>query len=1194
MKSEMWKSTVREIKQSFGRFMAIFAITALGVSLFSGLKVIQPAMIKTTDNYFRDKEFYDYRVLSTLGFEQQDLVKISGQEGVRFAEGIVSLDMLCDTESESGKVLKIYSLPENINGIELREGRLPKSSRECVVDTLTFSKDCIGQKIFLSPENEEDALDNFTYREYEIVGTVQSSNYIQFERGNTSLGKGKISGFLYIPMEGFDVDFYTEILVKFDEDYKIYSEEYKNFIDGKETVWESLAEDTANNRYDRLMDEAGGELADAKKKLADGKAEGEAELADAKKELDDALKELQDGEKKSADAKQKLSDGRRELEENRETLNSAEYELGYVRNVTLPNAQREIDENRAKLEEESGKLEEAESKLNEAQAQLDEQSAPLYEFLALQEQVGQIKAGVEALASALRENENLTSEQAALLGTYEDDTIDIIINLLPEIITLPDTIKLPDIEDLEDLLENGIIDDAFLEDLIESGEFCPDSSTGVLELPEGLRILILQRILYYLDLVLQQQAEEENVPEAIAQVQAAQEEIDANRTKLEEGRVQISSAIARLEAAQAEVDQGYEELESGTKQWQQGAAEFSKGEAKLIEGEQELADAGKELSEGWSEYRDGLKKYEDGYQEFMDEISDGEKKIADAEKEIGDIEKPESYLLGRDTNVGYVCMENDSAIVDGIANVFPVFFYAVAALICVTTMNRMIEEQRTQIGVLKALGYSEASIMGKYLFYSGSAAISGCLFGYFFGIWFFPKVIWYAYQTMYNISDIAYVFDWKILVFSLVVSMLCSMGATYTTCKNELSEVAAELMRPKAPKAGKRVLLERVPLIWNHLKFLHKVSYRNVFRYKKRFFMMVIGISGCTGLLVTGFGIKDSIANVANDQYGRIQTMDVNVMLNESAGEDMDLLMKALEKEGVESFLYTMEKSIDLVTDNGVKSISLIAIDEKDDISPYVLLADEKTGETMPYPGNGECILTDKIAKTYGLAVGDTVVLEDENHQRMELRLSGIAENYLYNYVYLTTQTYEKCIGEKAELKTVYLNVAEGTDLHQLTADLLKDENIVSASVSEDAKVRFASMIESLNLVVVVIIVCAGFLAFIVLYNLTNINITERIREIATIKVLGFYKNETASYIFRENIILTSIGALAGLLVGKVFHAFVMSQIQVDQVAFAVRVLPISYLFSILLTLVFAFLVNLVMSRKLDKISMTESLKSVD
>ena len=1137
MKSGMWKSTVREIKQSFGRFMAIFAITALGVSLFSGLKVIQPAMVKTTDNYFREKEFYDYRVLSTLGFEQQDLEKISDQEGVRFAEGIVSVDVLCDTESESGKVLKIYSLPENINGIELKEGRLPESSKECVVDALTFPKDCIGQKIFLSRENEEDTLENFIYEEYEIVGTVQSSNYIQFERGNTSLGKGKISGFMYIPMEGFDVDYYTEILVKFDEDYKIYSDEYKSFIDGKETVWESLAEDAAGDRYDRLMNEAEGELADAKQELADGKAEGEAELADAKKELDDALKELQDADIEVADARQKLADGRAELEENRKTLTNAEYELGYNKNITLPNAEKEIEENRAKLASESAKL-------SEAQAQLDAQKAQIPNGIT-RPVLNNLQQSIDGYITRLLDYNSLFSDDKAALLTEVRGFLSYLQSVLPS----------------------------------EGGTEIPDSSDlPSIDLPAVdpllLQLTIAQNAVNTLDA-------------GLAGIEAAQAQID-------EGAAQLSAASGQLKEAEEEVAKGYEEVEKGLRQLREGWTEFSKGEAEILKGEAELADAEAELSDGWSEYKDGLKEYEDGYQEFMDEIADGEEKIADAEKEIADIEEPESFLLGRDTNVGYVCMENDSSIVDGIANVFPVFFYAVAALICMTTMNRMIEEQRTQIGVLKALGYSEASIMGKYLFYSGSAAISGCLFGYFFGIWFFPKVIWYAYQTMYNISDIAYVFDWKILAFSLVVSMLCSMGATYVTCKNELSEVAAELMRPKAPKAGKRVLLERIPFIWDHLKFLHKVSYRNVFRYKKRFFMMVIGISGCTGLLVTGFGIKDSIANVANDQYGRIQTMDVNVMLNESAGEDTDLLMKALEKDGVESFLYTMEKSIDLVTENGVKSISLIAIDEKDDISPYVLLSDEKTGETLSYPGEGECILTGKIAKTYGLAVGDTVVLEDENHQRMELRLSGIAENYLYNYVYLTTQTYEKCMGEKAELKTLYLNVAEGTDLHQLTASLLKDESIVSASVSEDAKMRFATMIESLNLVVVVIIVCAGFLAFIVLYNLTNINITERIREIATIKVLGFYKNETASYIFRENIILTSIGALAGLFVGRVFHAFVMSQVQVDQVAFAVRVLPLSYLFSILLTLIFAFLVNLVMSRKLDKISMTESLKSVD
>jgi putative ABC transport system permease protein len=447
---------------------------------------------------------------------------------------------------------------------------------------------------------------------------------------------------------------------------------------------------------------------------------------------------------------------------------------------------------------------------------------------------------------------------------------------------------------------------------------------------------------------------------------------------------------------------------------------------------------------------------------------------------------------------------------------------------------------------------------------------------------------------MYDVADIVYVFDGGVLAFSLIVSILCSMGVTFISCKNELSEVSAELMRPKAPKAGKRIFLEYIPFIWKRMKFLHKVSYRNVFRYKRRFFMMVIGISGCTALLVTGFGVQDSIANIANDQYDRIQVVDINVMMSEEVNHTTDELIAEVAGDRVEEYAYVMEKTIDLVTEDAVKSLSLVAVDENTDISPYVLLPDEETGELLKYPGQGECILTNKLAKTYDLQVGDKVVFRDEDNHSMEVTLSGIAENYLYNFAYITTQTYEKCLGEKAEIKSIYMNLAEGVDAHQMTADLMKEDDVAAANVSSDAKNRFTNMIESLDMLIVVIVACAGFLAFIVLYNLTNINITERIREIATIKVLGFYRNETASYVFRENLILTGLGAAVGLGLGKLFHAFVMSQVQVDQVSFAVRVLPRSYIYSFVLTFVFAVVINLFMTGKLDKVSMTESLKSVD
>ncbi len=1074
MKSNMWKSTVREIKQSFGRFMAIFAIVALGVSLFSGLKIIQPAMITTTNEYLKEKGFYNYRILSTLGFEQEDVAFLAAQEDVRAAEGAVSFDILCMAGDDNETVMKACNLPERINDIELIAGRMPEAADECLVDSKVFGESCIGEKMILSEDNEEDDLEHFTYREYTIVGTAQSSNYIQFERGNTSLGSGRITAFFYMPLEGFEVDYFTEILIKFNEDYQIYSDEYEAFMDNKESQWEDLAEKAANDRYNRVLTEAEEELADAKQEYEEEKAKAEKELEDARIELADAKAELEDGEAELADAKKELADGRAELEDNRETLLRAEYELGYNKKQ-LESAQEEIDKNRNEIYGQSSVLEEGREQLNAGQTELSAKKAEL----------DALKTQLDAIG------------QGAMLD------------------------------------------------------------------------------------------------EAYAQVNAAQAELDANRAVLDAGDEKVSSAGQQLNAAQKEIDAGQEQIEDGLLQLADGWTEFSKGEAKIFEGEAEVADAQAKLSDGWKEYYDGYAEYEDGYQEFLEETADAEKEIADAKAEIADIKEPEVYVLGRETNVGYVCFENDSAIVDGIANVFPVFFYAVAALVCITTMNRMVEEQRTQIGVLKALGYSQGAIMGKYLFYSGTAAIAGCIFGYFFGIWFFPKVIWFAYSSMYEVSDIRYVFDEKILIFSLVVSMACSMGATYLTCRKELSEVAAELMRPKAPKAGKRVALEYIPFIWKRMKFLHKVSYRNVFRYKKRFFMMVIGISGCTGLLITGFGIQDSIANVANDQYDRIQIYDVNVMLAEEVTEESEELIQKVTDGRVDEYIFAMEKTIDLQTANAVKSISLVAIDEKDDISPYVVLPDVK-GNLLEYPGDGECILSHKLADTYGLKAGDQVTLKDGDHHKMQLTLTGIAENYLYNYVYMTTQTYETYMGEEASVKSVYLNVKEGEDVHQLTADLMKEEKIASATVSSDSKNRFTSMIESLNLLVVVIIACAAFLAFIVLYNLTNINITERVREIATIKVLGFYKNETASYIFRENLILTFIGAFAGMFLGKVFHAFVMSQIQVDQIAFNVRILPVSYFYSVVLTFVFAFVVNLFMSRKLDRVSMTESLKSVD
>ncbi len=892
MKSIMKKTTLREIRQSFGRYLAIFAIVAMGVGFFAGLKITRQVMITSANAYLEEKQLYDFRLLSTLGFEDEDVQTLSSKEDVRFVEGAVAADILYFNQQGNEDVIKAHSLLQNINGLEVVAGRLPQQATECVVDANLYDKSALGTKIVLSENNVEEDLDYFAYREYTIVGIAQSSAYIQFERGTTALGNGQVSGFMYLLPQGFCAEFYTEIYVKFNQDYPIYSKDYNDYIDEKEPLWKDYCKAQGERRYQAIVADAEAELANAKQTLAEEKADAKQTLADAKKELTDA--------------------------------------------------------------------------------------------------------------------------------------------------------------------------------------------------------------------------------------------------------------------------------------------------------EAELADAHAELADGWA-------KYNDSYAEFEEKIAEAEQEIADAEADIANIEKPETYVLNRDTNIGYACFQNDSSIVEGLANVFPVFFFLVAALVCMTTMNRMVEEQRTQIGVLKALGYGEAAIMGKYLFYSGSAALAGCIAGYFLGIHLFPFVIWTAYGMMYQMGSIVYIFDGGTALLCLACALLCSMGTTWISCRHELKEAAADLMRPKAPRAGKRVFLEWLPFIWKRLKFLHKVSVRNIVRYKRRFFMMVIGISGCTALLVTGFGIRDSVVDIADQQFQEIQTYQFGITLKNGIKDANDPSLteftEILDTYGG-SFLPVLETTMDLQTPENLKSIHLIIVENPAQIGEYIdLHTPDKTA--ISYPKAGEAVICEKLAKRYRIQIGDTIHLFEENGKEVQAVVSGICENYIYNYIYLNAETYQTALGTFL-YKNVYANITKDADIHAIGAAIMKANNITAVSINADMLVRFSSMMSSMNYIVFVVIACAAALAFIVLYNLNNINITERIREIATIKVLGFYRNETAAYVFRENTALTAIGCAVGLLLGKLLHIYVMHKVDIDLMSFDVHVKAVSYLLSILLTFAFTWIVNRIMTGKLENINMAESLKSVD
>lgn len=1066
MKSMMKRNTFREIKKSFGRYFAILAIIALGVAFFSGLKITQSVMVHSADVYLKDLQFYDYRLVSTLGFTEENVEALAEKEDVRAAEGAISAEVLYKDAGENERVIKMHSITEKVNKLKLVAGEMPQSADECVVDSVLFSEDAIGSKLVLSENNTTDDLDKFAYKEYTITGLVQSPCYIQFERGNTSIGNGRISGFAYILKDGFAVDYDTEIYIKFDEDYDIYSDEYDSYMDAKEADWEAYTKEQADIRYEKIVKDAQDELDEKKEELEEKRAEAEAELESAKQQLTDGETEISDGKNQIASAKTELSAKASELQSGKDALSSKA----------------------AELESASQQISGQESALAAKKAEYEQ---GLNAYLAAKQQVTDQRNSLEAAKAQLMENT-------------------------------------PGYEEMLAQIEAGL-----------------------------------------------------------TEVAGAEAELNAKNAELEAAAGQLSSTESQLAAAKQQIEDGKNALAAAE-------AELTDGENQLAAAKEQIEEKEDQLEAAETELADGLLQYQEKQSEFDEQMQDADDQIADAQSKIDEIEKPETYVLDRNTNVGYVCLKNDSGVVKGIANVFPVFFFLVAALICMTTMNRMVEEQRTQIGVLKALGFSEGKIMGKYLFYSGSAAISGTLIGYVLGIHFFPLVIITAYGIVYKMGGIYYVSDLPLVLVSLTVAVLCSVGTTWLSCHKELKEVAADLMRPKAPKAGKRVFLEHVPFIWKRLKFLQKVSVRNIVRYKKRFFMMVIGISGCTALLVMGFGVRDSVVAVADQQYEEIQLYNIGVTLKagKMPGEaDLKSLDSALEKENAAG-MYAMEKTIDLVTDKGTKSIHMVAVENPDEVGDFISLHTKKQ-EPIAYPKEGEAVLSKKVAETYAVKKGDTILLRDSDNNEMHLKVTGICENHIYNYVYIAPESYEKQIGDVV-FKNVYVRLPDASDIHEVSAALMKADGVTAVTVNSDMLSRISQMMSCMNYIVIIIIICAGALAFIVLYNLNNINITERVREIATIKVLGFYPKETASYVFRENMVLTAIGCGLGLILGKWFHRFVMGEIQIDMVSFNVQINAVSYLFSVLLTMGFAWIVNCMMTGKLERINMAESLKSID
>lgn len=1098
MNKSIIKLTKREISSSLGRYLAIFAIIALGAGLFVGLRLSRPDFLETYNNYTNKTNFYDFRLVSTLGLTDEDIAEVKKMDGVKLAEGAVGADFLFNTADEDNLIMMAQSIPENVNQIKLKAGRMPEKANECLADPDMYSKDDIGSTIKLSKDNSEQTFDTFAYDEYTIVGLADSVLYINMERGSSTLGNGSVKGYIYIPMDGFSTDYYTDIYVCVDSEGYVYSDEYeqstKKYVDGLE----KFMSERAVIRRDAIIDDAMSQLDDAKKQYEDGKTQYDA----AKADYDAGYAEYT---KKKSDTEAQLEQARKEIE-NAESMmgNSSVIDQ---KQAELDAAKAELDKGQAEYER---GLQQFNAKAKLAYGAVDEQIAYYENRISdKQNDIAAQNAEIESLNAQLAEAQaNGDSLKARLIEW--------------KIKTAHDRIS-RDNADIERYNER-------------------------------------------LEVHRQKRAEVD------AELEPYRKQLEDAKAQLDAGYAQIESGQAELDAAREMISSGGAQLEAAKKQYEQGKAEAERG----------FAEAEKELASGKAQL-DAAKA----------ELDKGAAELDSAEKQIKNINHADTYVLDRDTNAGYVCFESDTNVVQSVASVFPVFFFLVAALVCLTTMTRMIADQRTQIGIMKAMGYSSGAIIWKYMFYSGSATVFGCIFGIAAGSFAFPAVVWFGYGLIYNLSGLTFTMDWPLAAGITAANLAVTLLVTWYCCAKELKCAPAELIRPKAPEAGKRILLERIPTVWNDMSFMQKVSARNIMRYKKRIFMMLLGIGGCTALVLTALGLNDTIQNVVTRQYDDIILYDYEITMAYDMNEEEQEIFFSDAGDDIKDAVFLYRGLAEVSGGDAIKNATLTVTDGKK-LCKYIDLSYD--GEPIDYPGRGEAAINYNLARQLGgIEVGDEIKLTTSEKKELTVTVSALFDNYVDSFVFISPETCEEQLGEVPEYKSALANAPDGADINRCAEALTHDvDGVRGVTLSVDTKARMSSMMDGLLVVVAAIILCAGLLAFIVLYNLTNINISERIREIATLKVLGFYPNEAAHYVFRENLILTGAGAVFGLGLGVALHAFVMNAIKVDMMYFKPHISFLSFAVSIVITFVFAVIVNAIMRRRIDNIDMAGALKSIE
>ena len=1189
------KALNKDIRKSFskskGRFISIACLIALGSFALVGLQVTGPDMRKTTSDYFQQYHTADLTVIGSMGIDDENAAAIEQLDGTESVEYGYLKDVVKQNTAES---CRIFSLGDDISQYEIVSGRLPETADEIAIADADKGDCQIGDEITF--EEKADTSGNTVLKNdtFTITGFVHSSEIIScVNQGQSTAGSGELNCYAVVTDDAFDCDYYMLARITFEDTQGLdpYSDAYIDRIQEHKSQLETLLEDAPEQRLAAVKSQYQEEIDDGRQQVSDA----ETELQDAKAKLDDANQQIQEAEQKIQDSRKeldsKVSEAQQQIDENQKKLDTSEKQLTDGK-AQLASAKTQLNTAQAQITSSEKQIAAGKQTLSEKQAEYDQQQA------AFSEKQAEYQENADALAAACQELQTQQAQLESAKTQYEDG----IAQLKTGVAQLEQAVQNPQLSS-EEQAQYAAQLEATKAKLQETQNSYAAFTSEQYE-PAMAQIQAAQQELDTKSGELN--AAKAQLDEAQSQLDTAAAQLTASRNQLTQAEKQLSSAKSQLSTKQQEYNTKAAELQSGESQLASGKTQLEQAKTELetqrTDGEAKIAEAEETLAEKKQEYAEKLAEYNDKKADADSEIADSNEELDKAQEKVDQLSLPTFSVYTRREipgAEGYKTYSSVSDIVDALADVFPIFMYFVAALVTLTTMTRFVDEERINSGTLKALGYEEPDIIKKFTLYGLFSGLLGAAVGIAAGLLLLPRIANNAYAHGFTVPAIETPFRLKWTVIAVILALLSTVLPAVVVAKKELQEKPSALLQPKPPANGSKILLERITPIWKHMSFTHKVTARNIFRYKKRMFMTIFGVCGSVTILFAGLSVQHSISGINDRQFGEIIRYDLIAAENDnlSTEEQDEITEKLSEKDVVESYapIYYEEYSVTAGKSKDDQTIKLLCPENTDDFSNYISLDERKSRKSISLTDDG-VVISERLSKLLDVSVGDTMTLKDSAGTPREMKIAAIAEMYTGHFVFVSPAYYEQFSTQEFSPNAYLISLCDNSsdNANEVAASFMKLDGIAGIVQNTTMISQINVIVKSLNKIMWVLILVAVLLGVVILYNLTNINVSERIRELSTIKVLGFYDKEVTLYIYRETILLTLLGILVGFLTGDWLYQYIITVVPPDEVMFNPALSVRAFLVPFVLISAITAVLGVVINRRLRNVDMLDALKSVE